>query len=59
MFINAEFDDNRFRDLLDHWNHHQALRRSGATIADLAGSRAELDSARLAAFPSRRHPVAA
>lgn len=38
--------DGRFRELTRRWNAHQALRRSGAPIAELAESRLALDDAR-------------
>ncbi len=36
-----------FRELLVTWNHHQDLRRSRPSIAQLASSRADLDRLRL------------
>jgi len=41
-----EFNDT-FHRLLDAWNRHQHLRSSGAPCADLASSRAQLDSLRV------------
>lgn len=38
--------DARFEELTRRWEHHQNLRRSGASIADLACSRRALDEAR-------------
>ncbi|MEM8706694.1 MAG: hypothetical protein AAGE98_09575 [Actinomycetota bacterium] len=40
------FSDSRFAHLLDVWNRHQDLRRDGASVAELAASRAELDAIR-------------
>lgn len=40
--------DARYRVLASRWEHHQNLRRSGATVAELARSRQALDDARLA-----------
>ena len=39
-------NDQRFSQLLEVWNHHQDLRVSGASIAELSASRVELDRAR-------------
>ncbi|MEM7095327.1 MAG: hypothetical protein AAF567_20170 [Actinomycetota bacterium] len=38
----------KFDALLTAWNQHYALSRSGASIPELAASRARLDEARLA-----------
>ena len=35
-----------FARLLNLWNRHKDLRRSGASVADLSASRFELDRAR-------------
>ena len=59
MASTTQFDDTKFRTLLDRWNHHQMLRHTDAALADLADSRTELDSARLAAYMELRYPVAA
>ena len=59
MARKTQFDDTTFRTLLDRWNHHEMLRSTHAALADLADSRAELDSARLAAYMKQRYPVAA
>jgi hypothetical protein len=34
-------------ELLAAWNHHQDLRRAGATVAELAASRQTLDHCRM------------
>ena len=59
MASTTQFDDTKFRTLLDRWNHHQLLRHAHAALADLANSRAQLDSARLAAYMEQRYPIAA
>lgn len=46
MPITTTFDETRFRTLLERWNHHQDLRRSGASVSVLASSRIELDAIR-------------
>jgi hypothetical protein len=38
--------DARFAELASRWEHHQNLRSSGASIAELANSRRSLDAAR-------------
>jgi hypothetical protein len=38
--------DARFEELVSRWDHHQNLRRSGASVAELARSRQALDAAR-------------
>ena len=43
------FTDSRFFDLLSAWNHHEDLRRDGASVAELAASRAGLDAIRFTA----------
>ncbi|MEO0495587.1 MAG: hypothetical protein AAF081_19440 [Actinomycetota bacterium] len=37
---------SRFSELLVAWNRHEDLRRDGASIAELAASRATLDALR-------------
>lgn len=44
-----------FRALLQSWNSHQDARNVGASIAELAASRAKLDDARLQAARRMRH----
>jgi hypothetical protein len=39
-------NETHFARLLRLWNRHQALRQSGASVADLSASRFELDRAR-------------
>ena len=39
-------NDVAFSRLLQTWNRHQDLRRRGASVAELAQSRFELDAAR-------------
>ena len=39
-------NESHIQDLLDVWNHHQDLRRSGASIAELSDSRTRLDTVR-------------
>ena len=46
MTTHQTVDPTRFRILLDRWNTHQTLRRDGASIAVLARSRFDLDTAR-------------
>ncbi len=38
--------DARFDELVVRWDHHQNLRRQGASVAELARSREALDAAR-------------
>lgn len=38
--------ENQFAELTCRWNAHQDLRRSHASVADLAASRRDLDAAR-------------
>ena len=38
----------RINELLDAWNHHEDLRRAGASVSELVESRDHLDSARAA-----------
>ncbi|MEQ8840849.1 MAG: hypothetical protein RIB98_07700 [Acidimicrobiales bacterium] len=38
--------DARFAELARRWDHHQNLRRSGASVPELARSRQALDAAR-------------
>ncbi len=46
MSTNQTVDPTRFRILLERWNAHETLRRSGASIPVLTRSRAALDAAR-------------
>lgn len=46
---NRSFSSNRLSALLVAWNRHQDLRRDGATVSELAASRADLDAIRFTA----------
>lgn len=42
----TDIDETRLDTLLERWNQHQDLRRSGATVATLVASASSLASAR-------------
>lgn len=48
MKRNRSLTNDQFDVLLQAWNHHQDLRRDGASIPELAASRALLDAVRTA-----------
>ncbi len=50
--------NHAFTDLLQTWSRHQDLRVAGAPIAELAASRATLDSVRLQAIRETTHRMA-